>query len=129
MTAQKNLETLERFDIRTPETCKGLVTEDFVWHFFNPLRADLQGDYHGIDGLSRFFRQLAEMSDATFKVVPQDAWPLGDELVVAHTKNSFGEGAGRHEFDVAVIWRFRDGKVAEVWDIPSVYVGHPPETA
>ena len=129
MTAQENLAVLERFDIRNPETCAGLVTEDFVWRFFNPLRPDLQGDYLGIDGLSRFFRQLGEMSDATFQVVPQKAWPLGDELVVAHTRNSFGEGIERHEFDVATVWRFRDGKVAEVWDIPSVYVGHPQETA
>ncbi|MEM7488319.1 MAG: nuclear transport factor 2 family protein [Pseudomonadota bacterium] len=125
MSAAENLAVLKRFDIRDPEACEALVTEDFVWRFFNPLRPDLQGDYVGIAGLRRFSETLAAMSDDSFRVVPQDAWALGDELVVVHTRNGFDIEGGRHEFDVAVVWRFRDGKVAEVWDIPSVYGGRP----
>lgn len=115
------MKTLAQFDVRDIDRCATLVTEDFVWHFVNPERPDLAGAYPGISGLKDFFARLMDMSDESFEVVPVNAWPIGDELVIAQTANRFDTKEGRREFDVATVWRFRDGKVCEVWDIPSVY--------
>ena len=37
------------------------------------------------------------------------------------TKNRLTRDDALIETDVVVVWRIVDGKVAEVWDIPSVY--------
>ena len=49
---------------------------------------------------------------------------MGDELVIIQTCNRLAlevfEG-DTIETDVIVVWRIVNGKIAEGWDIPSVY--------
>mgnify|MGYP001791909081 FL=1 len=93
---------------------------DVVWRFFNPMAPELAGSYNGISGMKAFFSKVRSFGKGHFAVQPKGAWAVGDELVVVQTRNRLGDGASEIEFDVVVVWRIIDGKIAEVWDIPAV---------
>ena len=92
-----------------------------MFHFFNPLLPDVQGDYVGLRGFQDFFEKMAGQTGGTFKVNPMSITPVGDELVVVHTKNTMTFADQQIETDVVVVWRIVEGLIWEVWDIPSVY--------
>ena len=98
-----------------------VFAEDVVFHFFNPRLPEIQGDYVGLTGIRTLFEKIASVSKGTFKVNPISATPAGDELVVVHSKNTITLEGEKIETDVVVVWRFVDGRIAEVWDIPSVH--------
>lgn len=47
--------------------------------------------------------------------------PVGDELVVAQALNRLTLRGRPIVTDVGVMWRIVEGRIAEVWDIPSVF--------
>jgi hypothetical protein len=53
-----NVSLLKRLDLGNIAGAADLFAEDFVWHFFNPLLPDVQGDYVGLTGLQAFFEKL-----------------------------------------------------------------------
>jgi len=116
-----NILLLEKLDIRNLDACADLIADNFVWHYFNPKLPQLQGDYNGLEELKGFFAKLAEMSGDSFNVSVIDARAVGDELAVVQTCNHINIGGNTIEFDVVVVWRFVEGKIAEAWDIPSVF--------
>ncbi|MEO1523061.1 MAG: nuclear transport factor 2 family protein [Cyanobacteria bacterium J06633_2] len=116
-----NIHILQKFDPRNVAGSADVLAEGIVWHFFNPRLPDMQGDYVGLPGLQAFFEKIGELTDGTFEVNPISATAIGDELVVAHTKNTMTLGTERIETDVVIVWRIVDGRIAEVWDIPSVH--------
>jgi predicted SnoaL-like aldol condensation-catalyzing enzyme len=83
----------------------------------------MQGDYVGLEGLQTFFEKIGGRTDGTFKVNPISATAVGDELVVVHTKNTMIFEDQQIEIDVVAVWRIVDGRITEVWDIPSVFTG------
>ncbi|MEL6492013.1 MAG: nuclear transport factor 2 family protein [Cyanobacteria bacterium J06621_3] len=98
-----------------------ILSENFVWHFFNPTLPQIEGDYVGLEGLQRFFEILSVMTDDTFWVEPISIAPIGDELVITHVKDRMTLNGAPIELDAVVVWRVVDGLLAEAWDIPSVY--------
>ena len=104
----------------TPE----LFAENVVWHFFNPKLPDVQGDYAGINGIEAFFAKLTALTEGSFHVEPVNATAIGDELVVMHTRNSLVLDDVPVALDAVLVWRIVDGRIAEVWDIPAVYMEH-----
>ena len=116
-----NIEKLNAVNIADLDGCADLFADDAVWRFFNPRLPHLAGDYIGLEGIKAFFAQMAQATAGTFKVKQIDAWPVGNELVVVQTQNSLTLEDQQVVTDVVLVWRFVDGKVAEVWDIPSVY--------
>ncbi len=119
--AHPNVAVLERFD---PADVPGTIdafSEDAVFHFYNPLLPDVQGDYVGRKGILDFFGRIAELTNGTFEVHPVSVTPVGDELLVVHTRNTMRIGDQPIATDVVVVWRIVDGRIAEVWDIPSVH--------
>lgn len=120
-TVHPNLQLLQRLDIHNLDSCKDIISEDFVFHYFNPNLFDLEGDYVGLAGLQDFFRTLGEKMTGTFNVEPISATAVGNELVVSQTRNSMTFQKRPIVIDVVVVWRFVDGKIAEAWDIPSAY--------
>ena len=50
-----------------------------------------------------------------------DSRTVGDELVVTQTCNRLTVEGDTIETDVVVVWRIVNGKIAEGWDIPTVY--------
>lgn len=116
-----NIALLNRLDPRDFAAAADIFAPDVVFHFFNPKLPDVQGDYHGLKGIGSFFERMGARSGGTFKVEPVAATAVGDELVVVQTRNSLTLEAQPITVDVVVVWRFVDGLITEVWDIPSAY--------
>ena len=72
-------------------------------------------------GSKIFFAKLDKMSSGSFQVNPIDARAAGDELLVTQVCNRITLEEDAIEFDAVVVWRVVAGKIAEAWDIPSVY--------
>ena len=115
-----NMSLLMKLDIRNLDSCNSVFAEDFTWHYFNPRLTELEGDYHGIEGLKSLFAKLANKSNSSFQVNVVDARPVGDELVVTHVCNRMTLEGNTIEFDAVVIWRIVNDKFTEAWDIPAV---------
>ncbi len=120
-----NVSLLKRLDLDNMAASAALFAQDVVWHFFNPLLPDVQGDYVGLTGVRNFFEKIRATTDETFQVEPISMTAVGDELVVTHTKNRMTLQGRPIATDVVVVWRIVDGRIAEVWDIPSVHTASP----
>ena len=118
-----NLALLKQINLQDIASSKDVFTEDVVFHYFNPNLPEMQGDYVGLDGLRAFFTRIGGTSKGTFRVNPVSATAVGDELVMTHTRNTLTLDGTPIETDVAVIWRIVDGRIGEIWDIPSAYGG------
>ncbi len=116
-----NVSILKRLDPRNLTESANLFAENFVWHFFNPELADVQGDYAGLKGLETFFEKLEVLTSGTFQVEPISITAIGDELVVTHVKDRMILENRAIELDAVVVWRIVNGFITEAWDIPSVY--------
>ena len=116
-----NLAVIARFDPADLDRTIDVFAGDAVWHFFNPLLPDFQGDFVGHAGIRAFFDGIAQRTGGSFAVHPVSVTPVGDELLVAHTRNAMDFGDHHVETDVVVVWRIVEGRIAEVWDIPSVH--------
>ena len=116
-----NIALLKRFDPTNIAGSADVFAEDVVWHFFNPRLPDVQGDYVGRTGLQSFFEKMAELTNGSFRVNLVSVDPVGDELLVTQTKNTMTLEGQSIETDVVVVWRIVDGRIGEVWDIPSVH--------
>jgi uncharacterized protein len=116
-----NVSLLKQLDLENMAAGATLFAQDAVWHFFNPLLPDVQGDYVGLTGVRTFFEKIRVLADDTFQVEPISITTVGDELVIMHTKNRMILQGQSIVTDVVVVWRIVDGNIAEVWDIPSVH--------
>ncbi|WP_299668571.1 nuclear transport factor 2 family protein [uncultured Ruegeria sp.] len=115
-----NIALMNKLDLRDLDGCAYLFAPDFVWHYFNRELPDLEGDYAGVDGLKSFFAKLAGDTDGTFKVAPLAIHAYGDELVVAHVRDTMIKDGQPMSLDALAIWRIVDGLIIEAWDIPAV---------
>ena len=118
-----NVALLKRIEPGNLAGAADVFSEDVVWHFFNPRLPDIQGDYIGLSGIEAFFAKMAKQTEGTFKVNPVSVTAVGDELLVMQTKNTLMLEGQQIETDVVLVWRIVDGRVVEVWDIPSVHHG------
>jgi uncharacterized protein len=116
-----NVSLLKQLDLENMAAGATLFAQDAVWHFFNPLLPDVQGDYVGLTGVRTFFEKIRVLADDTFQVEPISITTVGDKLVITHTKNRMILQGQSIVTDVVVVWRIVDGNIAEVWDIPSVH--------
>ena len=112
---------MQKLDIQNLDACADIIADNFVWHYYNPKLPQLQGDYKGIEELKGFFEKLGSMTGDSLEVSVVDTRAVGDELVVTQTCNRLLFGGRTIEFDVVIVWRFVEGKVAEAWDIPSEF--------
>lgn len=116
-----NVSLLKRLDLSNLTAAADLFAQDVVFHYFNPRLPDVQGDYVGLTGIRTFFEKIGVLTGDTFRVEPVSITAVGDELVVTQTRNSLTVQGQTIAMDVVVVWRLVDGRIAEVWDIPSVH--------
>ena len=116
-----NIAFIQKVDLQDLSACVDCFATDVTWHFFNPRLPHLEGDYVGLTRLKSFFEKIGALTQGTFQVKLISVIPAGDELVTMHTKNSMTVYGQHIETDVVLVWRIVDGRVKEVWDIPSVY--------
>ncbi len=122
MTAEHpNVSLLKRLDLRNLDKAADLFAPGFIWHYFNPKLPDIQGDYVGVEGLQIFFEKVGGASGGTFKVTPISVTPMGDELIVAHVRDTMVLQDKSIALDAIAVWRVVDGLLAEAWDIPSLH--------
>lgn len=107
-------------DLQDLDSCRDILAENFIWHYYNSELSDLEGDHFGIDGLKDFFKKLNAKGSGGFQVNVIDARPVGDELIVTQVCNRLDIDGNTTEFDAIVVWRVVDSKIAEAWDIPAV---------
>lgn len=132
-TESTNFEALERVGelIRTgfADRHDHPFADDFVFHFFNAQLPDLDGDYHGFDGIAELFKRLDQLSESGFRQVYHSLTPCGDELLVAFVTNTVGFNGIEIDVDAVVVWRVFGGQVHEAWDIPAVNTVRPAPSA
>jgi|GEM_PF-845857 len=116
-----NISLIKRLNPQDLGSATDLFAEDVVFHYFNPKLPDLQGDYMGVDGVRKFFQAIGAKSRGTFHVEPRAVTAVGNELVVVQTRNTMTLDGEPIAIDVVLVWRIVEGRIAEVWDIPSVY--------
>ena len=116
-----NISILKKFNPADIASAAEIIAEDVIFHYFNPELPDIAGDYVGFEGFQTFFSKIGELTKGTFQVHPQAITTWGDELVVTCTKNTMVLPDKQIETDVVVVWRILNGKIKEVWDIPSVF--------
>ena len=112
-----NISRLKQLDLRDLASAENLFAENVVWHYFNPNLPELQGDYVGLNGIHSLFQTIGGKTRETFKVEPVSITAVGDELVVVHARDTLTFQGRPIALDVVVVWRFVDGRIAEVWDI------------
>ena len=116
-----NISVLRRFDPANVAGTADVFAEDVIFHFFNPLLPDLHGDYVGRAGIQAFFEKLRLLTGSAHKINPISVTAVGDELVVVHRKQVVIMEDRQIESDVVVVWRIVNGRIVEVWDIPSIH--------
>ena len=88
------------------------LAEDVEWHEPPGGEAPFKGVYRGRDGVGQFFTWLAEAVEVE-AFEPREFYP-GNDAVVALGRYRFrSRKTGKaYETGWAMVWRFRDGKVA-----------------
>lgn len=67
----------------------------------------------------------AVLAQGSSTVEPVSVTPFGDELVVAHVRDTMEFEGTTLELDAVVVWRIVDGRLAEAWDIPAINTARP----
>ncbi len=93
----------------------GFWTPDVVWH--EPGQSALAGTYHGAEAILGYFGRIVELTGGTHQVELVHA--LADDAMGYALYTERGERDGwSYESAVVLVIRFRDGKMAEMWDHP-----------
>ncbi|MBA2615960.1 MAG: nuclear transport factor 2 family protein [Actinobacteria bacterium] len=89
-----------------------LLAEEVVWH--EPGDFDYSGDYRGRQATASYLAKLAEVTEGTFLLEPQEMIST-EEHVATVVRWSAGRGGSRAAGKELAVYRFADGKVGEVW--------------
>ena len=127
-TVHPNIAIMQQFNPANISASNDIIAKDAVFHYFNPMLPDMQGDYLGRQGFMEFFWKIAGQTEGTFKVTPLSITPMGNELMVTHVKDTMTLNGQRLDIDAVVVWRILDGKIKEAWDIPAVYTAEISDT-
>jgi uncharacterized protein len=93
-----------------------LFAEDLLWH--QAGQNQLTGDYRGRDAVYAFFGRLMEITAGTFHIDLQAVF-ANDEHAVTTVVATGSRDNHSVTVNEAHVFRMRDGKVAEFWDVLS----------
>jgi ketosteroid isomerase-like protein len=99
-----------------------IFTDDFAFHLRGPVPT--AGDHRGVGGLLESIGALFELTNGQIELDQQvcvgaDGWALEFEHA------SLGRNGSTLESKNAFVYRFDDGRIAEMW----MFLGAPPEKA
>jgi uncharacterized protein len=103
------------------DAVRALFAEEIGWH--EPGEEDYSGDYRGREEVVALLEKLVAVTEDTFQLEPEAF--LNSVEYSAVLVRWWAERQGRRsEGNEIAVYRFRDGKIAQVW----FYVdGHDPE--
>jgi len=116
-----NVLLLTKLDINDKTQMRSKFSKNIVWRFFNPKIRNIDGDYHGVGGVVKLFELLDIITRGAFEYTPIKTIAVGNELVMMHVKNRISSGTNPIELNTVLVWRIVNEKIAEVWNIPTVY--------
>ena len=93
-----------------------VFAEDLLWH--EGGRSQLSGDYRGRETVFGFFGKVMEITDGSFHL-DLHAVLADDEHGVALVVITGSRGGRTIKVNAMDVMHLRDGKVVEVWAIPS----------
>jgi len=126
MSEHPNVATVNRMTQavadQDPETLAEIFTEDLSFHLRGP--APQAGDHSGVEGFLEVMGYVFELTAGDIQLeskfcVGTDGWAAEWEHA------SLGRNGDRLESDNAFIYRFEQGRIAEMW----MLLGAPPESA
>lgn len=92
-----------------------LITDATVWRV--PGRSRMAGEYRGRAAIFEFLRETARLTDGTYRADLRFVW--GGDAVVAALYRATGRRDGRElDIDQLLIFRYDDGRWAEVLALP-----------
>ncbi len=100
------------------DAVRGLLADDVAWH--EPGSEDYSGDYRGPDAVVELLRKLLAVTEGTFELVPE-AFVCSEAHTAALVRWWAERGGRRSEGSEIAVYRFRDGRIAEVWFHPDGY--------
>jgi hypothetical protein len=109
----------EAFVARDAEGLREVLDPDVVWHV--PGKSRVAGDYTGIDDVLAYFDSLMELTGGNFRLELQNVLTKNDLVVGLHHTQA-QNGGHVYDEDELVVFRLRDGRVIEAWDVfPNLY--------
>ena len=124
MTTHPNIATVDRMTTAIFEndrqTLEEVFTDDLSFHIRGPLPAP--GDYTGVDGVVSAIGEIIECTAGDVKIeqlccLADDEWATEWEHAV------FGRNGATLEAENAFVYRFRGGRIAEMWMICTAPAG------
>jgi len=105
----------ELYDARSRrdwDVVRSLLAETIGWH--EPGEEDHSGSFRGRDEVVALLERLVDVTEGTFQLVPEGFLNLSEHsaVVVRWWAERAGRRSDGHEI---AVYRFEDGKVAEVW--------------
>jgi ketosteroid isomerase-like protein len=94
------------------EAVPALFAQEIAWH--EPGEEDHSGDYRGRADVVELFKKLVAVTEGTFQLAPEAFLSSVDHSAVL-VRWSAERGRARSEGNEIAVYRFRDGKIAEVW--------------
>lgn len=89
-----------------------LLADTVGWH--EPGEEDHSGSFRGRDEVVALLEKLVDVTDGSFQLVPEGFLNLGEHSAVV-VRWSAKRGRRRSEGREIAVYRFEDGRVAEVW--------------
>jgi uncharacterized protein len=93
-----------------------MFAEDLVWHDCG--RNQLSGDYHGREAVFQYFAKVMEVTEGSLHLDLHSVL-ADDEHGVALMTISASRGGRSLNVNAVDVMHLRDGKVVEVWAIPT----------
>ena len=102
----------EMFGAGDMENLQKLWTDDIVWHIGGTTR--ISGDHEGATGILAMFAELVGASEGTFRAELQTV-VADDEQGFSLHRGTANRGGERFEIWTVLGYRFRVGKISEIW--------------
>jgi len=95
-------------------TLSELIAPDAVHHMFGASL--VSGDYHGLDAILGFYGQLAELSDGSYAVEPEQFFADGNGTVIVVHRQTGKRNGKALDNRQALVFELRDGKIVDLHD-------------
>ena len=102
----------ELFGAGDLENLQKLWTDDIAWHIGGSSR--IAGDHQGAAGIMAMFGELVGASEGTFRAELQSV-VADDERGFSLHRATASKGGEDFELWTVLGYRFREGKVSEIW--------------